>query len=98
MFLHWVPRFQQREADKLSNEVFASFDPARRVKLTIEEIKWIILPEIISLGHELFEDLEVAKTERRKERTLAAPTAGAGPSGGKRRKRKRAGLKETDPW
>ena len=47
MCLHWVPRLQNCEAGELSNEVFASFDPATRVKLVMEEIEWIILREII---------------------------------------------------
>ena len=83
-----MPRLQNCEADELSNEIFVRFDPENRVLLEVEKFPWIILPDIIRLGHSLFEDLEEIKGARRAGPVgFASVTERGGP--GRRNQKKR---------
>ena len=64
----------------------------------MEEIEWIVLPDIIRLGLSLFKDLEETKLERRAERAITASDEGTRTSSFRKRKERRSGLMETDPW
>eukprot|EP00974_Lingulodinium_polyedra_P005256 495578-Lingulodinium_polyedra.AAC.1 len=56
--LAWLPRDQNYEADELSNFDFRRFDMARRVEVDLEKVQWLVLPELLQYGAELYADVE----------------------------------------
>ena len=87
---HWLPRLQNEEADALANGVFEGFDPARRVPVDMESISFLLLPRLLADG-EAFLKAREAEAEKK-----AAETATVEISSAKRRKK--VGLRESDPW
>ena len=87
----WAPRQQNIEADALTNEEFGDFDPALRIHLRPEDMKWVLLDEMLEVGGGMVEELRREKEKKKAER---AERKQAG------RKRKRAGesLRDREPW
>ena len=85
--LNWLPRDQNQAADELTNELFHRFDPGLRVAIQIEEIKWEVLPGLVSYGIEMYDEVE--RTRKRRGGSTEAPGTSEG-------KRKRQGA--LDPW
>ena len=85
--LNWLPRDQNQAADELTNELFHRFDPDLRVAIQIEEIKWEVLPGLVSYGIEMYDEVE--RTRKRRGGSTEAPDTSEG-------KRKRQGA--LDPW
>ena len=82
--LDWVPRTQNEEADALTNHDFSAFSPDKRLNIDPENLGLIIMPELLGVAENLYKDI-VARRSRK----------AAGPAGGTRKKAK---LRETDPW
>ena len=84
LWLHneWTPRELNEEADALSNEEFAGFDPSLRVNVDLEYLPWLVLPGLLQEGLEW----------HRQHGGRRAP-----PDHGLRRKRRKP-LRERDPW
>ena len=82
--LGWVPRDQNREADALTNECFADFNPAHRVEVQFDKLPFIVLDSLMSAAQELDADVKLAKTS--KEAKVPLPNA------------KRQKLRWTEPW
>ena len=88
--LLWVPRLQNEEADALSNEHFADFDPAKRITVAPADLPWKVLPSMIAYGSDLLARCEQLKSEGH---AIGHATEVA-------RKKRKAGtrLRDLDPW
>ena len=68
MSLQWVPRQQNEEADALSNSSFIGFDPAKRVHVNLENIRWKVLPQLLEAGGSMYQELEAQRAQKIQER------------------------------
>ena len=59
--LGWVPRDQNEEADALTNGDFASFDVKLRVNVNVSEISWLILPRMLEVAEQIYEQVRRSK-------------------------------------
>ncbi len=59
--LGWVPRDQNEEADALTNGDFASFDVKLRTNVNVTEISWLILPRMLEVAEQIYEQVRRAK-------------------------------------
>jgi hypothetical protein len=95
----WRPRDENEEADALTNEQFGAFDPARRVPLVWTDLKFHLLPQMVSKAEALFLHLKQLKAAK-----SSTPGPNSTPSNSTlharpKKKRLRTGrLRETDPW
>ena len=89
----WIPRLQNEEADALTNMDFRHFDPEKRISVTLAELRFGVLNDLLSTGQEYYEEVEGM---REAERT-ARRARGDRPAG---RTRKKAGtaLRDREPW
>ena len=72
-----TPREQNEEADALTNGDFSQFKSANRVNLVIDEVKWLILPRMLQVAGDIYEDV-TRRTSSREQCPLPAPVAEAG--------------------
>ena len=84
--LAWRPRDENEEADALTNEVFAGFDPQLRVQVAWRDLKFQVLPRVLDLALSHFRALSAAKREAR---TTALAS---------KRRRESVPLREREPW
>jgi hypothetical protein len=89
--LTWTPRGQNAEADELSNFIFKSFDPAKRIDISLESIDFLVLHQALKQGEELYSLVEEAKTKKRPA-PCSGPSMAQAPTGRYKR------LRERDPW
>ena len=61
--LGWVPRDQNEEADALTNGDFAAFDASRRVHVKVAEISWLILPRMLEVAEQIYEQVRKSKAD-----------------------------------
>ena len=87
---NWVPRLENQEADDFTNLDFKSFDPAKRLEVKLEDLKFGILNHLFAEGDRYVKELA----------ELKAQAALSKASGNGRRKKKMQGetLRETQPW
>jgi hypothetical protein len=85
--LEWAPRDQNEEADALTNNDFAAFNPALRVDVEVDKINWLILPKMLEVASSIYERVQEAKATRAKAVVPAAPPSFKGKS-----------LRQRDPW
>ena len=52
--LSWAPREQNEEADALTNEDFSAFDIKRRIEVSLPDIRWMVLGEMMSVSVDLY--------------------------------------------
>ena len=102
--LAWVPRDQNAEADAITNGDVEGFSPENEVPVKIEQMRFNVLQDLLELGDSFYDEMEKEKAERKRiaEEEGEAITAGATPQGGgqqeRKSRKKRGGLKVTDPW
>ena len=65
--LRWKPRAQNQKADDLTNGRFDAFDPAKRVKVSLQKGDWIILLELLEAGRGWTAERERLKRMRAEE-------------------------------
>ena len=65
LHLAWIPRLQNMEADELSNGVTHRFCPENEVRFKIEELDFILLPEMLEYSEELYSDADARKARRK---------------------------------
>ena len=70
--LEWIPRGQNEEADALTNDRLDAFDATKEVRITLEELPWIVLPTMLKIADHLY----AAVRERRAGPREAQATAG----------------------
>ena len=85
--LGWTPRDHNEEADALTNGDYSRFDPTNRVKVVIEEVSWLILPRMMQVATDIYEDVQRRKASRARSPAQAAPW-----------KKARGSLRQRDPW
>ena len=88
LFLEWIPREANREADRLADGEWEGFDVAHRVHVDFEKVSWLVLPELLSAGQKFYAE------------ALKSRASGKQATRGGRAlvRRKRQTLKERDPW
>lgn len=69
MWLHWLVRLQNEEADALSNGVTAGFDPALRCRFDLQTFKGAVLHQMLAEGANMYDEIKKAKN-RKFERML----------------------------
>ena len=72
--------------DELSNFVFASFDPARRIEVDLASLRFEVLNEVLDHGAELYDEVDRLKEDPAAKNEVHRP-------GGRRQ-----GLKVAAPW
>ena len=82
--LDWAPRDQNIPADALTNEEFGDFDPAKRIKVVVEELEFRVLHRMFALAEDLYQQTQQARA--------------AGPPPAPRQQGPRKKLRETAPW
>ena len=87
--LNWVPREQNCEADELSNMDTKRFREENRVECDLDQIQFIILPELLDEGERFYQLVEKVKA--------AAPPPTFAP-GMKRKRKPETRLRATHPW
>ena len=88
--LGWVPRDQNEEADALTNQDYSAFDMNLRVDVAPGKIKWILLPRMLAVAEELYEQV------RRLRSKVPAGAPGASSARGSTRPEDK--LPARDPW
>ena len=83
----WTPRDQNEEADALTNGDYAQFGAANRVSVTIEDVKWLVLPKLMAVASDIFSEVQRRKASRDRGPEKAPPA-----------KRAKGGLRQRDPW
>ena len=84
--LDWAPRDQNEEADALTNLDFSRFDPQRRVRIDLGHVKWKVLPGLMQVAENIYQDIQARK---------AKPQV---PPEGFRKRRFGEKLTDRDPW
>jgi hypothetical protein len=93
--LTWQRRCFNEAADALSNKDFTGFNENLRVRPVLEDLPWMVLPRILQQALKLDEEVRSRRVSLRAVRARAPdPNNTPGPS----KKRKKPGLKTTDPW
>ena len=87
----WIPRLQNEEADALTNSDFSHFDPAKRIEVDLEKLKFVVLNDLFSVGDAYVEELNTIKAleQERKAQSSGAPLP---------KRKKSEALREKDPW
>ena len=52
--LEWLPRDANKEADALSNLLFDEFDAGHRISVSLADLPWLVLPDLLKQGEEIF--------------------------------------------
>ena len=87
LFLGWIPRDVNREADRLADGVWEGFDTKLRVHCSLGEVRWLVLPKLLAAGRDFYAQRQ--KVARAKEKPRGAGMPGAA---------KRQKLREREPW
>jgi len=89
--LEWTPREKNQIADDLTNEAFDGFGPDNRIDINISNLKYKVMLDYLARGAELYQAIETRKKDKLSE-------GGPDQRVRKRQRRKRTGLRDTDPW
>ena len=89
--LQWVPRWQNQEADDLTNQRFDDFDGRNRIDVKFEELEFLVMSDLLDKAGRLDEELKLYKTS--KEAKQASMKADKGSV-----KTKKGQLRWQDPW
>jgi len=84
----WSPREWNSEADVITNANVDGFAESRRVPFDLRSHPWRVLGGLLVDGRRFYADAQAARSAAR----LKPATAG------RTQRRRRASLKETDPW
>ena len=85
--LEWAPRDQNEEADALTNRDFSAFSPALRIDVKIEDLKWLVLDDLLKSADQLYQEVRAMREKSATPGQASAPPA-----------LKRASLRQRDPW
>ena len=93
--LVWQNRDLNQDADNLTNGKFDDFSPSMRLDPPLDTLPWIIMPTLFEKARELHEAVTEHKMEAKSRRADLGERVGDGLN---KKRKKRAGLKVTDPW
>ena len=84
--LLWIPREQNEPADALTNDRLELFDAGKEVKVEVESLPFLVLPELIKVADALYAEVRKRREGRtcphEEHRETSIPRgAGAGPVG-----------------
>jgi hypothetical protein len=88
--LLWQRREDNQSADDLTNEVFSSFNLDLRITFELSDLSWVLLPKLYKEAKEMHDELQHKKADN--------PPRVNTQGHAKKRKKKRIGLKTSDPW
>ena len=89
LFLEWVPRDTNTEADRLADGDSTGFDPALQVKASIGQVRWKVLDRLMEAGLAFQRDTELyAQRTGKRQGKQAGSVAKSG----------RQKLREKEPW
>ena len=74
-------------APALTNGDYAQFGAANRVSLTIEDVKWLVLPKLRAVARDIFTEVQRRKVSKDHSPQQASPA-----------KEAKGGLGQRDPW
>ena len=83
----WTPRDQNEEADALTNGDYGQFGAANRINVTIEDVKWLVLPKLMAVASDIFAEVQKRKAAKDHSPQQAPPA-----------KKAKGGLRQLDPW
>ena len=66
--LSWIRRDENQLADDLTNEEFSKFDMEMRVRVTRDNLEWLVLEELLPESNELYTEIQKFKEEKQKKR------------------------------
>ena len=89
--LQWVPRWQNQEADDLTNERFDDFQEENRIAVQFEELQFLVMSRLLEKAGQLDEELKLYKTS--KEAKLAKLKADLTD-----KKSRKGQMRWQDPW
>ncbi len=81
----WAPRETNQEADRLANGTTDGFAAANEISLCLSSLEWLVLPALLQEGIRFEEHRRTLHAERTGQKLA-------------KRRRKHAGLKESQPW
>ena len=87
--LNWIPREQNIEADELSNGDARAFRPELEIKVDLEKLNFVMLPELLDTGEELYGYVENVKKKRASLVATHVP---------KKKRKPDTRLRVTHPW
>ena len=87
LFLEWVPRGHNQEADRLADGRCEGFAPGLRVHADLRKIRWLVLNELLEAGAAFYRQAQDRKRRR-----------GETNGGGTARPRKKLALRVREPW
>ena len=90
----WVPRLQNQEADDLTNDEFRHFDPKKRIRVELKDLKFRIMEQLFAVGDDYIKALESTRNSEKRKAERVKEGGIANSSG----PRKGKPLRETDPW
>ncbi len=88
--LAWAPRNQNVEADALTNSEYQGFDPGKRILKELEDIKFVLLHELMEEAAEMNEELKMARSSKEAK--------GDRPEKEERIKKRKGQTRWEDPW
>eukprot|EP00435_Cladocopium_sp_Y103_P061932 s382_g23.t1 len=62
--LGWIPRGQNEEADALTNKEFGGFDMEKRIQKNFEDVKFMVLDELMEKAGQLDAEIKLAKSSK----------------------------------
>ena len=83
--LGWTLRDQNEEADALGD--FSQFGSANRVEVNVENVAWLVLPRMMQVATDIYDEAQRRKASRARSPAQAPPP-----------KKGRGGLRQRDPW
>ena len=96
----WIPRLQNEEADALTNWDFRHFDAKKRVDVKLEELKFLVLNDLFSVGEDYLTELNDLKDKGKISRAASRDQLKRKHQSKSERDWGRKGrtLRERDPW
>ena len=68
--LQWVPRWQNQEADDLTNERFDDFSEANRIDVQFEQLEFLVMGKLLEKAGELDAELRLHKTSKEAKQAM----------------------------
>ena len=89
----WLPRDENQEADDLTNDEFRHFDPKKRIRVELKDLKFRVMDSLFAVGDSYISELEAARASEKRKAELRRSGETKTRSGKERRTK---GLRETD--
>ena len=89
--LQWVPRWQNQEADDLTNQRFDDFDEAHRIDVQFERLDFLVMGKLLEKAGKLDAELRLHKTSKEAKHAMVKDEA-------VKSKAKKGELRWKDPW